>query len=299
MATTAELAASIGSLIATQEKAFAIVNGPATGVGSTVTVASGVIPTFAKKLNDLQSPTNLTPETLTLPDFGSTTPPVGALGLKSGLPAYGTGVNVGGKLIGASRRLSGISRIDLAGFPKSGKAVRIVPIPFAAGELSIGATIKITGKVEYQSLSIGPITQFFAGFAWDASSLGLKDAGKGWQYVNLHPTTGTASNIYHVVLSPMISTLVSNNGLGNVIMDMNSVAYVPSLIHVYDNGNDPYKSNPSNGNINTDMFTEETPAEAAANLWVMLQFAASGAGNWPVSSVGIVTWDLNIEVVAP
>ena len=298
MATTAELAASIGSLIATQEKAFAIVNGPATGVGSTVTVASGVIPTFAKKLAELTSPINLTPETLTLPDFGSTTPPLGALGLKNGLPAYGTGSDVGGKLIGASRRLTGISKINLAGFPKSGKAVRIVPIPFYAGELAIGATIKITGKVEYQSLSINTLSRFFAGFAWDASSLGLKDAGKGWQYANLHPTPGTGANIQHALLSPMISTLVFDNGLGKVIMPMGDVAYIPSLMHVYNTGNDPYTSNPNGGVMNTDLYTEDTPVEAAANLWVMLQFVGSGSGNW-LTAEGIVTWDLNVEVIAP
>ena len=61
MATTAELAASIASLISTLGKAFEIVNGPATGAGSTVVVESGTLPTFAAALAGLTSQHYLNP----------------------------------------------------------------------------------------------------------------------------------------------------------------------------------------------------------------------------------------------
>lgn len=54
MATSVEIAANVAQFMGASDKAFAIVNGPATGEGSTVTVGSGELPTMAKGLKDFE-----------------------------------------------------------------------------------------------------------------------------------------------------------------------------------------------------------------------------------------------------
>ena len=65
MATISEIIASVAQFLTASDKAFAIVNGPASGPGSEVTVASGVVPTMAKVAAD--NVVLLTPLSLTAP----------------------------------------------------------------------------------------------------------------------------------------------------------------------------------------------------------------------------------------
>lgn len=51
--TYAQFASKISDFFTATEKAWAIVNGPASGSGSTVVVTSGTLPTFAKVIADL------------------------------------------------------------------------------------------------------------------------------------------------------------------------------------------------------------------------------------------------------
>jgi len=59
--TYSQLATALTKFFTATDKAHDIVNGPASGDGSTVTVTSGVIPTFSKRLSDLNNITVLTP----------------------------------------------------------------------------------------------------------------------------------------------------------------------------------------------------------------------------------------------
>lgn len=53
--TYTELAAALTKFFTASDKAHDIVNGPASGTGSTITVESGVIPTFAKAIADFEA----------------------------------------------------------------------------------------------------------------------------------------------------------------------------------------------------------------------------------------------------
>lgn len=68
MASLATILASVTKFITASDKAHAIVNGPSTGAGSTVTVESGVIPTFAKKLAESGSNIIIRPDNLGNPN---------------------------------------------------------------------------------------------------------------------------------------------------------------------------------------------------------------------------------------
>jgi hypothetical protein len=248
----------------------------------------------AGRIGSEYMPASVDFEEIILTEFGGTTPPENAIGLKNGVIALGDGVTAGGNPINA-RRITKTATVDFVGLAKSGAAKRVVAIPINADELVDGATIKVFGTVELRNKSIGSVTQLFTGLAWDSASTQLRDGAIGWQSLTLHPNAGTSENIRIDQTTLIFEGLIGTNTPGNVIVDTSDAISFGTQA-TYDDGIDPIYTNAAN--TWSLAGTEETPEGLATDLWVMLQIAASGGGNFSTAEM-VVFCDLIVETTLP
>lgn len=240
-------------------------------------------------------PEVITVEGVVLADLSSVAAPAGTLAYRGAQLARHDGTTVGGNVIGGQRRVTGVKSFDLTGLPKSGTPLKIVAIPILAAEMVNGSILKISGQCFVKNRSFGNLTELSPGLAWNNASTQLKNGVKGWHYHISHPDPGVSTNLSSCGLQLCIEAMAFVTA-GDLVMDMSSNGLIMDSVCVYADGTDPFQSTP-NSDLNT-AYTETTPAGVATDLWLMVQFAASGGGNWGTSQ-GVMSYDLTISSILP
>lgn len=133
MATASELSAKVSVFISTADKAYALVNGPASGTGSTVVTAAGTLPTFAKQLADAAA-TFTTNSNAAITTFNA-----------SGTSAINT-FNTNGN--------AAIAALNEALTPVS-VASNAAKLALTSGQITVGRVVKITGEANRLEMYLG------------------------------------------------------------------------------------------------------------------------------------------------
>jgi hypothetical protein len=234
------------------------------------------------------------PQTIIPPTFAPAQVPVaGALGYKDGALAVGDGVTVQGNLINNTRRFTGSATLDVVGITKAGAPLRVFEIPISAAEAGVGTTIRITGWANYFKSDIGSISELHIGVAWDVGSQQAHDGSVGWSNTDLHPNTGTNTAITFARSTVFGELALTEGNPGKAYLDPSALRAIGDVA-IYSDGTDTVITSPvSTPNPH---FTEESDDGVATSLWLMVQVAATGGGNFPAASTFFVAYDIFVDV---